>query len=316
MDAFAKRTRDQDRTFTGSQETRKLAVVIVTYNSAAVLPGLLDSLPAGLEGVRAYEVVLVDNASHDGSGDLALAHSMVTRVIRMKRNAGYAAGINAASATIGADADLLILNPDIRLYPGAARRLSTRLLDASVGVAVPQILDIDGEVCHSLRREPSLKTVWAESLVGGTLAACMGWGETLADPALYGRGGVVEWATGAILAISARARQMVGDWDESFFLYSEEVDYLRRVRRSGFLVLYDPNARAVHIGGEYQRNTYLSALLTLNRIRYYRRHHGAATTMLFRLGIIVGKTIRAPGGPGHRAALRAALTLSVKPAKC
>ncbi|MBP1887291.1 glycosyltransferase family 2 protein [Sinorhizobium mexicanum] len=289
-------------------EAGSLAVVIVTYNSASVLPGLLDSLPAGLEGIANYQVIVVDNASRDGSADLAIAHPIGAKIIRMGRNAGYAAGINAATATVAPCADLLVLNPDVRLRPGAARQLVDRLAEASVGVVAPQILGEDGKICRSLRREPSAITAWSDALIGTKLAARIGLGEIVADPLLYQQGGRIEWATGAILAISARARRIVGDWDESFFLYSEEVDYMERVRRSALSVVYDTNARAVHIGGAYHCSPHLSALMTANRVRYYRRHHGPIATILFRLAIIVGESMRVVLGPGHRAALRAALT--------
>lgn len=285
-----------------------LSIVIVTYNSASVLPGLLDSLPAGLEGVKRFETIVVDNDSADDSVDIALAHAIRPRVIRMGRNAGYAAGINAAAATVRPDADLLILNPDIRLLPGAASLLVDRLTDSSVGVAVPRILAEDGTTRWSLRREPSLMTAWTDAILGGTLAARIGTGEMIGDPAIYDRDGPIEWATGAILAVAARARGVVGDWDESFFLYMEEVEYLRRVRECGFSVAYVPQAHAVHIGGEYSKNPRLSALLSANRIRYHRRYHGPLSTAMFRLSIIVGEGMRAVyGPPGHRAAVRAAL---------
>jgi GT2 family glycosyltransferase len=285
-----------------------LSVVIVTYNSASVLPGLLDSLPAGLEGVKQFETIVVDNDSADNSADTALAHAIRPRVIRIGRNAGYAAAINAAAATVRPDADLLILNPDVRLLPGAARLLVDRLGDSSVGVAVPRILAEDGTTRWSLRREPSLMTAWTEAILGGTFAARSGIGEMIGDPAIYEQGGLIEWATGAALAVAARTRRVVGDWDESFFLYSEEVDYLRRVRESGAFVAYVPQAQVVHIGREYLGNPRLSALMTANRIRYYRRYHGPLSAAVFRLGIIVGEAIRAFLGPGHRAALRAAFT--------
>ncbi|WP_315925069.1 glycosyltransferase family 2 protein [Mesorhizobium sp. SP-1A] len=286
-----------------------LAVVIVTYNSGDVLAGLLDSLSAGCEGVGSLEVIVVDNASADDSVAVARAHPVGARVIETGRNAGYAAGINAALATVTGQPDVLVLNPDIRLMPGAARILCEHLADPAVGVAVPRVVDEGGHLSLSLRREPSMKTAWSDALLGTKIAARVGYGEIVDDPRLYAQGGDAEWATGAILAIATRAWLAVGDWDESFFLYSEEVDYLERVRRCGLSVRYVPQARAVHIGGEYHANVYLSALMTRNRIRYYRRHHGAFSTALFRLSIIVGEAMRFLLGPGHRAALRAALTL-------
>jgi GT2 family glycosyltransferase len=285
-----------------------LSIVVVTYNSASVLPGLLDSLPAGLEGIKQFETIVVDNDSADNSADTALAHAIRPRVIRMGRNAGYAAAINAATATIHPEAHLLILNPDVRLLPGAARLLVDRLTDSSIGVAVPRILAEDGTTRWSLRREPSIITVWTETILGGTLAARSGTGETIGDLALYDQGGLIDWATGAALAVSPRARCVVGDWNESFFLYSEEVDYQRRVRESGMFVAYVPRAQVVHIGRDYLGNPGLAALMTANRIRYYRRHHGPLATAVFRLGIIVGEAIRAVREPAHGATLRAALT--------
>jgi N-acetylglucosaminyl-diphospho-decaprenol L-rhamnosyltransferase len=286
-----------------------LSIVVVTYNSASVLPGLLDSLPAGLEGIEQFQTIVVDNDSADGSADIARAHPTGPQVISTGRNAGYAAAINVGAAAAGPDADLLILNPDIRLLPGSVRLLISRLTDPSVGVAVPRILDEDGTTRWSLRREPSVMRAWTDAVLGGTLAARIGNGETIGDPATYDRDGMVEWASGSILAVAARARAAVGDWDESFFLYMEEVDYLRRVREHGFSVAYVSQAQAVHLEGEYNTNPFLSALLAANRIRYHRRHHGPLSTLLFRLGIIVGEGLRAfHGPPGHKAALRAALT--------
>ena len=106
--------------------------------------------------------------------------------------------------------------------------------------------------------------------------------------------------------VAARARALVADWDESFFLYSEETDFMRRVRSSGLSVAYVPEAEAIHIGGDYN-NPRLAALLAHNRIKYYRRHHGAASTALFRMSIALGEGFRAARGPAHRAAALIAL---------
>jgi GT2 family glycosyltransferase len=284
-----------------------LAVIIVTYNSAEVLPGLLDSLSAGCRDIDELEIIVVDNDSRDCSVELARAHPVGARVIETGRNAGYAAAINAATATVRRHSDVLVLNPDIRLMPGAARTLCEQLADLAVGIAVPQMMSEDGHLAPSIRREPSLITAWTEAVLGGTLAARLNLGEVVKSPALYREGGPVEWATGAALMISARARLAVGDWDESFFLYSEEVDYLRRVRECRLSVVYVPQAKAVHFGGDYESSPFLSGLMTANRIGDYARRHGRLATAAFRLALIVGEAMRSGRGPSHRAALRAAL---------
>lgn len=301
------------KAFDRDQESRPaasppLAVAIVTYNSAAVLGGLLDSLASGLAGAGDWTVIVVDNDSADGSVEMAQDHPIGARVIRTGRNAGYAGGINAAQATIVPEADLLVLNPDIRLLPGMARVMQARLSAPGVGIVVPQIRHGDGSIAPSLRREPSITSAWAESLMGGRLASRLGLGEAVATGPRYLQDGPVEWATGAALMVSADARRLVGAWDETFFLYSEETDYMRRVRQAGLTVEYLGGAVVEHIGGDYRASPYLSALLTRNRIRDFGRRHGPLQTTMFRLGVASGAAIRSPLGAVPRACLRAALS--------
>lgn len=286
----------------------KVTAVIVAYNSAEVLPGLLDSLSPGFEGLQDGAVVVVDNASRDNSVAIAQTHALRPLVIETGRNAGYAAAINIAAGRIAEDRALLVLNPDIRLRPGAAARLA-HALASGAGIAVPRIVDGDGALSPSLRREPSLVTAWSEALLGGGRAARLGLGELVAPGPAYAQGGPIEWATGACLLVSPAARRVIGPWDEAYFLYSEEVDYMRRARACGFPVVYVPAAEALHFGGEHKVRADLYALLTANRIRYYRRYHGPAATALFRLGVMAGEGLRAGRGSVHRAGLRAALTL-------
>jgi N-acetylglucosaminyl-diphospho-decaprenol L-rhamnosyltransferase len=292
---------------------RPLSIVIVTFNSAAVLPRLLDSLPAGLRGLSDLNVIVVDNDSRDGSGKLAEAHPLGPTVIQMGRNAGYAAAINAAVATIHPNSDLLILNPDVRLHPGAAKPLVELAATPTVGIAVPRNFREDGTTDPTLRREPSVFTAWAEAVLGGKLAARLGWGEIVGRMTSYGSRDTIEWATGSALLVSAQARRAVGAWDESYFLYSEEVDYQRRVREAGFDIVYEPRSQIMHTSGESGTNPLLVALLTANRIRYYRRHHTMLASLLFRLGIVVGEALRSWRGSVHRAALRSAM-MPLRPA--
>lgn len=287
---------------------RPLAVVAVTYNSGDVIGGLLESLAEGLKGLPRTEIVIADNCSVDASVATVLDHPIGARVVHTGWNGGYSAGINAALATIQEDADVLILNPDIRMAPGAAAQLVATLRLPGVGVAVPRILHENGDLVYSLRREPSLLTAWADALLGSRFGSGIDLGESICNPHFYDLPRAVDWASGAALAVSAAARSSVGAWDESFFLYSEEVDYQRRVRMQGLSVAYVPDAQAVHIGGDYQQRPRLYSILTTNRIRDYARHHGPISTALFRLAVLMGEGVRSlAGSPVHRAGMMAAL---------
>lgn len=286
-----------------------LTAVIVTYNSSQVLGALLDSL-GGAAGSRVrLEVVVVDNHSADGSVAIAEAHPLAPTVIQSGRNAGYSAAINTALDRIPAGNAVLILNPDLRLHPGAVGAMMDRLT-GNTGIVVPRLVRPDGRLHHSIRREPSLLTAWSEALLGGDLAARLGLGEIVAQSQCYNRFGPVTCASGAALLVSPEARERIGSWSEAFFLYSEEIDYMRRARDLGFDIVYEPAAVASHVGGESNSNPDLFALLTANRIRYYRHYHGAASAALFQLGVIAGLVLRLGQGAIHRSALRAAMTAS------
>lgn len=285
-----------------------LAIVIVTYNSVEVLPGLLDSLASGLDGVSPSKVIVVDNSSQDRSVEIAQAHGSVDRVIQTGHNAGYAAGVNVATSEISASMDLLVLNPDIRLAPGCLAILLTALASSSnAGVIVPRMRNQHNHIARSVRREPSITTAWSEALLGGPRASRIGLGEMVYDPVLYQNGGKIAWATGAILLISAAARKKVGDWDESFFLYSEEVDYLRRTREAGFDIVYVPQSEVVHIGGDYRSSKFLTNLTMANRIKYYRRNHSIISAAIFQAGLVAGECIRVIAPKPRISALAAAV---------
>jgi N-acetylglucosaminyl-diphospho-decaprenol L-rhamnosyltransferase len=284
-----------------------LTVVVVTYNSAPVLPGLFASLDLGLEGVDGIEVVVVDNASSDGSADLARRLVPAATVVDAGGNVGYAAAINLGLRSRLHRGAVLVLNPDVRLTPGAAGALLRALDDPTVGIAVPRIEDEDGALQLSLRRAPTVVRALGEAVVGGTRAGRLPCcGEMVTDRRVYRSDADADWATGAALAIAPRCLDAVGDWDESFFLYSEETDYALRAGDAGLRVRYVAGAVVTHIGGEAHRSPRLWALLVRNRVRLYRKRHGAARAAAFWSAVVLNEVIRSRHAT-HRAAARALL---------
>jgi len=291
-----------------------VSVVVVTYNSAELLPGLLASLPAACAGVESVEIVVVDNASTDGTLELVRGRNDV-RAVAMGRNAGYAAGINAGVAA-GAPADaILVLNPDIRLAPHSVRSLLDATATARVGISVPRLVDEDGATMFSLRRDPSVTRVLGEALLGGERSGRISWlGELVVDPRRYEEPGPVDWATGAAMLITNECWEAVGEWDESFFLYSEETDYAIRARGAGFRFDYVPGATAVHIGGDQEVSPRLWTISVLNKVDLYARAHGRVRTAAFRAAVVLNEATRAAAGRERsRVALRALLRQSERP---
>ena len=293
----------------------RVAVVIVTYNSAGVLGGCLDSLAAGAEGVELVDVVVADNASKDGSVAVAEGFGPPVRVVRTGRNGGYAAAVNVGIAALDLDGldGVYVLNPDCRLRPGAIKPLLACLREPGRGIAVPYMVNPDGSLQPSLRRRPTVGRALVEAVIGGSLAGRMGrLGELVTDPRAYARPGAFAWATGAAMLISPEVIRAVGPWDESFLLYSEETDFCLRAADLGWATWYEPASVIEHIGGDSGVNPALAALLVVNKVRLYRRRHGPLAGLAYYLAVLGGEAVRALAG---RRTSRASVEALLRPSR-
>jgi GT2 family glycosyltransferase len=292
----------------------RIAIVIVTYNSADVLSDCLRSITP--QGVRLAAVVVADNASRDES--LAIAEAAVElpiRTVQLGRNAGYAAAVNAGIAALDIreiDA-VFVMNPDCQLRSDTLLLLSGALGPPGRGIAVPRLLNPDGTLQPSLRRTPTVRRALAEALIGGELAGRIGTlGELVTDPREYERPGPAAWATGAAMLISVEALRDVGPWDETFLLYSEETEFALRAADRGWTLWYDPAAVVEHIGGDSGTNPTLAALLVVNKVRLFRRRRSAVAATAYYLALVAGEGARALAG---RQTSRAAVAALIRPSR-
>jgi GT2 family glycosyltransferase len=292
-----------------SEPTVDCAIVVISYNSARHIERLLDSVPAAAEGLRIHCIV-VDNDSSDETMSILRSRSDIT-LVEAGENLGYAGAINLGRKEIGSDCPLLILNSDLVLEPEAIDRLYHTLDDPAVGVVLPMLLNGDGSLYLSLRREPSLARALGEALFGPRLQGRPGWlSETIRDRPAYREPHDVDWGGGAAMLISAACNNAVGDWDDMrFFLYSEETDFAARARLHGYRIRYVPEARIRHEGGGSGQSSVLAALLAVNRVRYYEKYHRRPATFLFRAAVASHYLIRC-ADPQHRAALKTVLRRS------
>lgn len=267
--------------FTPSCYLADVTVVLVTYNNEADIDPLMEGL-RGETASQSLKVVVADNGSTDGTRAKLAAHPDVI-LAETGGNAGYAGGINAALRQAGPHHDVLVLNPDLRILPGAVRTLRRRMRVSGAGIVVPKLLDADGTTYTSLRREPSLGKAVGDALFGGRLAGRPEWlSEIDYNAESYQFPHPVDWATGAAVLISGTVAEHVGDWDEQFFLYSEETDYFRRAREHGHTAWFEPSAAMVHSRGGSGASADLAALMAVNRVRYAATHHSRGYAALVR----------------------------------
>ncbi|MGB8861774.1 MAG: glycosyltransferase family 2 protein [Ilumatobacteraceae bacterium] len=289
-----------------------VGVVIVTFNSSDHLDGLLRTLETSLQSVS-HRVVAVDNLSTDAS--VARLRAAGIEVIEMGCNAGYAAGINVGLRRMSDARAVLVLNPDIEMAPNCVETMLGVLQDERVGIVIPQTRDLEGNLSSSQRRDPSFWRALGAAVFGGShVSRWPRLSEFVADENAYLHPVDVDWGVGAVMLISRACLDQVGEWDESFFLYSEETDYCQRARRAGFRVRYEPSAIVRHEGGGGVSQPTLRSMMVVNKVRLYRRQHGVVPSVGFWLAEILNESTRAlAGNKAARAAVTALLLPSRRP---
>ncbi|SEQ51159.1 glycosyltransferase family 2 protein [Arthrobacter sp. OV608] len=279
--------------FAGIDEFADVAVLVVTFNSERDIDRLLTSLRQEAQD-QSMKVIVADNSPTPWTLDSISQHEDVL-AFSTGGNFGYAAAINAALKRAGEAGSYLVLNPDLRVQRGAVLALRRRMAVAGAGVVVPRLLDEDGTVYPSLRREPSLSRALGDALLGSKVPGRPGWlSEIDYAAASYRHSHPIDWATGAALLIRSDVAGRVGGWDERYFLYSEETDFMRRVRAGGFSIWFEPSAKMVHARGGSGSSPLLDALLGANRIRYVRKFHPVAYARAFRAVVVFSALLRAP----------------------
>jgi N-acetylglucosaminyl-diphospho-decaprenol L-rhamnosyltransferase len=261
--------------------TPELVLVIVNYNAGPELRTALQSVAEEMTG-RAWEAVVVDNASSDGSAEIVDAFAPHARVIRNTTNVGFGRGINQGAAASPAPL-VLVMNPDCRLEPGAIAVMRAELqAHPSCALVGPRVLDPDGAVQGSARGDPNILT----GLFGrtGLLRSLFPSAPVAKRNVVTGTIGqaslAVDWVSGACMLIRRPAFDDVGGFDPRYFLYWEDADLCRRLRAHGHQVRYVPSATAVHQVGHSSRTARAASIRAFHTSAYlYYATHVAPGTL-------------------------------------
>jgi hypothetical protein len=268
-----------------------LDIIIVNYNTRDLLADCLASLFAA-PPVRLREVVVVDNASTDGTVAAVQTRWPAVRVIALDRNVGFGAANNVALKASRADL-VLLLNSDTTVPPGAIDTLVERLEATGAAVAGPCLLDVLGR--PELSFGPML-TPFGElrQVVRGRLAASRRAFARRRTMRLLSVERMVDWVTGACLLARRDRLEAAGFFDERYFLYEEDVDLCAAIRRQGGRVLFTPAAHVTHLrGGSVRRaGAARSRAYDRSHVAFYEKH-APAWVPLLRLSLVLrGRRIR------------------------
>ena len=271
-------------TSSGSAAMTGVDVVVVTYRSSETVADAVEPLT----GVDWVNVIVVDNASGDGTVDLL--RDAVRRDDRTRRRT---AASRTAATPAGAPAARRTCSSSTRTprsSPSALARLVEALeREERVGAVAPRIEEPDGSLDYSLRRFPRLRSSFAQALFLHRVFPKATWvDEVIRDPAAYEHAHPAEWVSGACFAVRRSVLEEIGGLDESFFHYSEDVDICARVWRSGREVRFVPAALAEHEGGASAPRARLLPILAASRIRYSAKHDSAPVRLASRASVALG----------------------------
>ena len=250
----------------------RTALVVINYNTRDDLRKCLTSLRESLGGV---ETVVVDNGSTDGSREMVKDRFPWARLVDNPGNPGYASACNRGIRET-TQPYVFVLNSDVEFVAGGLEVLED-YLDArhDVGALGPLVLNGDGTVQMSCRRFPSM----LENVVHGFLGDI--WPENPFTRSYQMKGQPrdepreADWVSGAAMLVRRSAAEMVGGFDERYFMYVEDVDICWRLRQAGFRVVYHPGFRLVHHIGRASSQQSLRMLYQHHRSMYvfFRRRY-------------------------------------------
>lgn len=274
----------------------ELTAVVVNFNAGDELRRALRSIAVEMQG-RAWEAVVVDNASGDGSASIVDEFAPHARLIRNAANVGFGRGINQGLAVSLAPL-VLLMNPDCRLEPGAAAILEAALAaHPACALVGPRILDPDGGVQGTARGDPDMLTglFGRRSVLRRVFPGLSVSRRNVAvDGAVPDRRGAatrnavpraaspqapaaspqppvpvpVDWVSGACMLARREALRSVGGFDERYFLYWEDADLCRRLRGRGHEIRYVPAATAIHAVGHSSRTAKASSIRAFHSSAY------------------------------------------------
>jgi N-acetylglucosaminyl-diphospho-decaprenol L-rhamnosyltransferase len=287
-----------------------LSIIIVSWNVRDLLHACLSSIAANRGGLD-LEVIVVDGASADGSPAMVRRQFPWVRLIACNENVGFPRGNNIGLREANGRY-LLLLNPDTEIR-GEALSLMVNYLAQydDVGLLGPQLRNSDGSIQSSRRRFPTLATAllestWLEPVAPKRILRhyyALDWADDqIAD---------VDWVTGACMMTRREIAAAVGGLDEAYFMYSEELDWCRRLKDAGWRVVYLPTAQVMHHVGKSSDQAVTARHIHFQRakLRYFRKYHGWLAASILRLALLlnyVGQLFieAGKGALGHKRPLR------------
>jgi GT2 family glycosyltransferase len=254
------------------------------------------------------EILVVDNASGDGSADMVEAEFPMARLHRSPENLGFPGG-NNVGYRLSHGRYFLLLNSDTVVAPGAFAELVAFADDRPrVGIVGPRVLNPDGSLQMSCRRFPTLGAgLFRNTPLGRLFPNNRYTRDYLMTDWSHDEPRAVDWVSGCCLMARRAMIEEIGLLDEGFFMYCEDVDWAYRAGQAGWEVYYDPRATIVHEIGRSTDQAVTRMIVQFHKsmYRFFCKHYAATANPVFRAVVVGGLLARAGLMLGRNRALRA-----------
>ena len=262
-----------------------VSVIIVNWNSRDILRNCLRSVYKDF-GRLSLEVLVVDNASSDGSVELVHEEFPQVGLICNDENLGFSSANNQAIRNSNGRY-ILLLNNDAYLLEDALEKM-VRFMDSHPQAAAlgPKLLNEDGSTQPSTNNFPALGAMALNKLIGKSPLATRLMGEFSMQHWGYGHTRQVDMVTGACMMIRREALEEVGLFDENIFMYHEETDLCYRMKKAGWKVYFYPDAKCVHllVKGRERSNYYPRQFVHCQtQLYFYRKHYSKVKVEFYKL---------------------------------
>ncbi len=262
-----------------------VSIIVINWNGRELLARCLQCVQATVKRVD-YEVIVVDNASTDGSQEMVKSNFPDTRLIENTQNVGFAKANNQGMG-IAQGRYVLLLNSDAFVKDGTIDTM-VAFMDShpDAGMAACKLLYEDGTVQPSCSHFPSLETEFYTAV---------GLEKLFPNSRVFGKYQMRYWdhndvrevdvILGAFMMVRREVIAQIGVMDDSFFMYSEEVDWCYRCKKAGWKIYATPETDAVHIWGgtSQQVRAEMIVQLYLSRVKFFRKHYGNLSANLLKL---------------------------------
>jgi GT2 family glycosyltransferase len=275
--------------------TIEVSIVIVSWNCKQLLHNCLQSL---LDQVPAHstEIIVVDNASSDGTPDAVRASFPSVKLIESGANLGFARGNNVGIEACTGNY-ICLINPDVVVDKSCIARMFEYMeRHPDIGMLGPKIVGPDGCVQRSCMRTPTLWNQLCRALGLDTLTKHSRlFGGYLMKDFKHDELRDVDIINGCFWMVRREALNDVGMMDPQFWMYADDLDWCQRFRLRGWRIVFSPDAEALHFGGGSSDHSPLHCYIEMQRadLQYWEKYHGATSYYCFLFILWVGHSLRA-----------------------